>query len=265
MKDKISKGRLKKSKLDKKTHFKTKKDSELLEVALDYTDEDKTTCKICNDPKCRFLVAEMHSRGELVYSIRRELKKTCGIGITDISIDRHLKNHEKNPLVWTGYIKSQFPTEEHRKRYESQFLSRISLVTEMWNKYQVLAELFELLAGKPGEANATAIKGYGVDKTARLASEMRMYLEDMLRLQKERDVIVEVSKTVLYALANSFIERLAGLISDLSTDRREAIGVLLVEEVKKSIDYAKSFGKEKLESMITKVNEEYDKLVKKVE
>ena len=222
-------------------------------------------CKLCEDKQTRFIVAELHSQGYSPSTIRARLRDEHGVGTSECLIKKHLNEHEKNPLVWTGYIKSQFPTEESRKRYEASFLSKMSLVTELWSKYQVLSELFGIIAGEPGKANAAAATTIGIDKTQKLANEMRGYLTQMLQMQRERDIVVEVSKTVLYMLAHNFVDKLSVYISDLPTERRENIGKLLVEEVRGAIVYAKTFGREKLENMMQKVQTEYEKLSQKIE
>ncbi len=225
---------------------------------------DRAECKICQNPYLRFFIMDQYSKGYAVSKIRENIKNEFNYCPAQQVIDRHLQNHETQIMPWLGMVKYKFHSEEERKRFETAFLSRLSLVLELWDKYSVLSELFSILAGSPNNINPSVLSSdKNIDRVERLAAEMRSYLETMLKLQKERDVYVEVSKVVLYTMADNLVSNLSSLISDLSPEKREAIGKLIVDEVKKALAYAKSFGKEKISEMMDKVNAEYAKIVNK--
>ncbi len=219
----------------------------------------KGDCKICKDGVLRARIATLLVEGLTPWYIHKKLK-TEGVSCAVSLIQHHLEEHEKSPTLWCGLVKSKFGSEDERKSHETSLLSRISLVTEMVDKYMVLSELFELVAGKSG-----AINDYMVgapERVTKLAAEMRAYLEDLLKLQKERDLIVEVAKVVLYMCASGLIERLRYVVADMPLERKVLVGQIIKEEVEKALEYTKGMAKGKTEDMFAKVNEEYDKLVK---
>lgn len=224
---------------------------------------DRSRCKICNDSRLRFFVADKMMQGVSKYKLKHEIREKFGIGIADRTIEEHLNEHEVMP-VWLGFVKAKFPTEEDRKKYEEAFLSRVSVVTELWDKYLVLAELFKMIVGEPGNVNVNFDNprsvGAKVDYAIRLGNEMRGYLEDMLKLQKERDIVMEVGKVVLYLMGDRLIQRLGAVISDLSVERKRIIGDIIVEEIKNALGYVKGLAHEKVENLIQKVKQEYEKL-----
>lgn len=219
----------------------------------------KGDCKICKDGVLRARIATLLVEGLTPWYIHKKLKTegiSCAIGL----IQHHLEEHEKSPTLWCGLVKSKFGSEDERKSYETSLLNRISIVTEIVDKYQVLNELFELVVGKPGAINEYIVAA--PEKVTKLAGEMRAYLEDLLKLQKERDLVVEVAKVVLYMCAGGLIERLRYVVADMPLERRVLVGQIIKEEVERALEYAKGISKGKMDDMFSRVNEEYEKLVK---
>jgi hypothetical protein len=220
-------------------------------------------CIVCKNPKLRFIVADLASYGVGCHTIADKLKLEYGIHqVGWASIKHHLEDHESLNLPWLGLVKSQFPTEDERKRFENAFLGRVSFITEMWDKYSILAEIFSMVAGSAGSINYNTLnREKGIDAITKLGGELREYLEDMIQLQRERDIILSVSKVVLFYLSNNLIEKLAVMLTELSPEKREIVGILIRDEVKLSIQYAKKFSTTKVENLIEKINTEYEKLV----
>lgn len=252
-------------KQNKKGIRKNKKENVKSEVPAFIEDSllgaEREKCKICNDPKLRITVMDLYASGVTVWKIRDELRNRFNIGIAVPTIEEHINNHEKGLAPWLGLVKYQFHSEEERKKFEQAFLSRVSFVTELWDKYCILNQLFEMVAGTKDNINPSAVSRPKM--VAELGGQLKDYLLELIKLQRERDIVVEVAKVVLFMMADNFVKKLAGLISDLSVEKREIIGKLLQEEVKNALEYAKSFGKEKLEVMFAKVKEDYEKLVRK--
>lgn len=219
----------------------------------------KGDCRICKDVVLRARVATLVVEGVTPWNIHKKLKsegEVCGV----TSIQRHIEKHEKSPTLWCGLMKSKFGSEDERKNHEVALLSRISLVTEMVDKYQVLSEIFDLVVGKSGAINEYIVGA--PEKVTKLAGEMRAYLEDLLKLQKERDLVVEVAKVVLYMCAEGLIERLRYVVADMPLERKTLVGQIIKEEVEKALKYTKGLVKGKTEDMFSRVNEEYEKLTK---
>jgi hypothetical protein len=216
-------------------------------------------CKICENPALRLFVMESYTNGMSVWKLRSEIKDKFNIGLATGSIEEHINEHEKQIAPWLGLVKYKFGSEEERKKFEAAFLAKVSLVCELWDKYQVLAELFKLVAGEKDNINPSAVNR--PKAVTELAGQMKDYLVELLKLQKERDVVVEVAKVVLYMLADKLVSRLGAVISDLPVERKEIIGSILKEEVKNALEYAKEFGREKVEDMLKVVQSEYEKLV----
>jgi len=216
-------------------------------------------CKICENPALRVFVMESYVDGVSAWKLRDEIRRKFNVGLATGTIEEHINKHERQLAPWLGLVKYKFGSEEERKKFEVAFLSRVSLVCELWDKYQVLSELFNLVAGEKGNINPSAV---GRPKAVtELAGQMKDYLSELLKLQKERDVVVEVAKVVLYMLADKLVNRLGVVISDLPVERKEIIGSILKEEVKNALEYAKEFGKEKVEDMMKAVKAEYDKMM----
>lgn len=231
---------------------------------------DKNRCKICKDGKWRLRVVELAQAGHSAYQISKKIRAEgliCAAGV----IERHIAEHEQVVVVWPGLVQLKFNTEEERKKFEAGFLTRISLVTELWDKYQSMDEVFKMThmiaKGIPSTDNPLKLMlGTGptkdnVDKVAKLGAELRSYIMEMMKLQRERDIVVEVAKTVLFMMADGFVSRLRFIVADMPGDKRDAIGRLLSEEVKKALEYSKGLGKEKIEDLLGKVNVEYQRLI----
>ena len=220
---------------------------------------ERGKCKICENAMLRMFVMESYMNGMSVWKLRSEIKEKFKVGLATGSIEEHINEHEKQIAPWLGLVKYKFGSEEERKRFESAFLAKVSLVCELWDKYQVLSELFRLVAGEKDNINPSAVSRPKV--VAEIAGQMKEYLVELLKLQKERDVVVEVAKVVLYMLADKLVSRLGAVVGDLPVERKEIIGNILKEEVRNALEYAKEFGKEKVEDMMKKVQVEYEKLV----
>jgi len=79
-------------------------------------------------------------------------------------------------------------------------------------------------------------------------------------LQRERDVVMQVTKVVVHMLADDLVRKLAVLLSDLDDQKKELILKMLVDSVKKSLNYVKSLSKEDMDALLKKVVLEYNDL-----
>jgi len=253
-------------KVDRKKVYSHRNREQNLPVVSDvsefsFLDDGQHSCRICRTPAVRFFVVECMARGLSLYKTRELLKKHFNFGITPATIREHIEKHDTQYTKWFGMVQYKFPTEEERKRYEAAFLSRVSIVTEMWDKYMVISKLFSMVVGDANKINENAV--FNVDDVAKLSNVMKSYLESILKLQKERDIYVEVAKVVLFTMANNLVDRLSSLVMDLPQERRDAIGKAITEEVRAALDHAKNLGREKIEKLMEKVQDEYNRLVKK--
>jgi len=224
----------------------------------------KDRCTICNNTYMRFIVMDMYSKGCSLNQIVDAVRKQFVVGTTHATLKEHLEHHEHNATAWMGLVKYKFASDEERQKFEAAFLSRISLVTEMWDRYQTIAELFEIVVGVPGNVSHAVAGSVGrLDSASKLAGEMRQYLTEMLKLQKEKDLVVETAKMILFFLADKLVSRLAFVVTDLPLERKEMIGKIISEETKNAIDHAKGLARMKTDDLIKKINEEYEKFTHK--
>uniref|UniRef100_A0A7V3N478 Uncharacterized protein n=1 Tax=candidate division CPR3 bacterium TaxID=2268181 RepID=A0A7V3N478_UNCC3 len=227
--------------------------------------EDKKKCKVCLDVMLRYKVAEMYASGMSFFKIRTELKKE-NIKIAERTIRNHILEHEGESCRWIRFLgKYKFDSAEERRNFEGVFLSRVSLVTELWDKYRSLSQLWDLIVGED-ELNPNARRE--TDKVVKIFSEMRACLNDLIKLQRERDLIQKVAKVVLFMCADGMVEKLSFVLHDLPESRREIVGEIIKEEVGKALEYAKDLaekgevtGKTDVQKMMDKVSVEYSKLV----
>lgn len=241
---------------------KVKKEKGLVEVGVVNPmlfGESRKRCKICENSMLRYMVMEMFANGLGLWKIRDELRKR-GMGVSVSTIESHINEHEDKSVAWLGLVRHKFGSEEERKKFESGFLARVSFVIELWDKYRTVSKLFEIVAGSGENVNEGAVKR--LQPVVEMGRLVKDYLIELVKLQRERDVVVEVAKVVLFMMADSFVKKLAVLVSDMNVEKREIIGRLLQDEVKNALEYAKNIGREKVEKMFEKVREDYEKLIR---
>lgn len=224
----------------------------------------KKKCKICSDSRLRLLVVEM-SETLSPAQINKQLKEKHNVVCASGVIDRHLKEHEKLPQLWSGVVKMKYNSQQEREKFEQAFLSRISFATELYDKYMMLSSLLDVIIGDVENPNTFAKSSRGVEKVTMLAKEMHEYLKSLMGLQTQRTFATEFAKVLLFSLGEGLIERLRFVMNDLPVERRELVGRIIREEIKKGLDYSKSFNKEKASDLINKAQIAYDELVQRVD
>ncbi len=220
-------------------------------------------CIICNNSQLRFLVMELVENKNFS-EIKREIKSKLGLNISLNRIIKHIRNHEDHLQLWTSIVRSKYSSQQEREKFEQGFLSRVSFAQELYNKYLVLSDLFDIVVGDPKKPNAFVQTSLGITKITSLTREMHVYLKELMGLQKQKDFIVEFAKVLLFTMGEGLIDRLKFVLNDLPVERREIVGRIIREEIKKGLEYSKGFSKEKVDDLMSKAEIAYNELTSRV-
>lgn len=223
-----------------------------------------SNCRICNNESVRVYVAQYLAqvRQVDVVKLTRELNSKFQLRLKRSEVAEHIDKHENWVAPWlsTGY---RFESEEQRRVADYRLLAQTSLAMELWDKYNALDRAFKMLTQAMDGGDDFQVVMLRTKLLSEVGKTLKDYLTQLLKLQQERDMVIEVIKAVLLMLADNLMKRLSGLLADLPLETRRAVGLLLKEEVKKAVDYAKSMAKNdgKIEGLIKQVEEAYGNLV----
>ena len=211
-------------------------------------------CRICDNPELRVFLLDQRAKGMSVTQLPVLVRQKFGKGISQRTIETHFSQHESDVVLPYGYLKWWFTSDQERQRVETAFLARMSFVFELWDKYVVLSEEFQRQSELSGASRL------GTSNLVKLGDLLLGYLDRILNLQRERDVVMQVTKVVVHMLADDLVRKLAVLLSDLDDQKKELILKMLVDSVKKSLNYVKSLSKEDMDALLKKVVLEYNDL-----
>lgn len=209
-------------------------------------------CKICQNPELRVFILDQRAAGVSVVKLPHLIREKFGKGVSQATIEQHLAEHESDIVLPVGYVKWWFTSDKERQRVETAFLARMSFVFELWDKYVLLSDEFK----RQMERAKDSPRALG--NVVRLGELLYTCLDRILDLQKERDVVMQVTKVVIGMLADDLIKKFAILLSDLDEQRKELIIQLMIDSIRKSMNFVKNLSKEDMDELLKKANLEYD-------